>query len=49
VKVTPVEALQAAPLSEVIEPAACLATVVMRTGNEFGLVTLTLTAPFAPG
>src|SRR6266498_496040 len=49
VKVTPVAALQAGPLSEVIELTACFATEVIRTGNEFGFVTLTFTALAPPG
>src|SRR4029453_12257358 len=45
---TPVEASQAAPLSEVIAE-ACFATEVIRTGNGFGFVTFSFTDPVAPG
>src|SRR5689334_16994013 len=49
VNVTPVEALHAAPLSDVIVPAACLVTDVIRTGKLLPFVTLSLTEPVAPG
>jgi hypothetical protein len=47
VNVTPVEASQAAPLSEVIAPAPV--TLVIVTANAFGFVTEIFTAPLPPG
>ena len=46
-RVTPWPALQAAPESLVIAPLPV--TAVIWTGNAFGLVTLTLSAPLPPG
>src|SRR5262245_58190912 len=48
VNVTPVEALHAAPLSDVIAP-ACFVTAVTRTGKLLLFVTASLTEPVAPG